>query len=321
MKRIALAVAAAVLVAPAAEAQEIYTIATNPQGSQFYTAGAAIAKHLDETLKLQFRVQPSAGSSTYIPLMNRYELNFGFTNIDDAGHAFRGTGNYEGRPNPNMRLIGALWPLTISILVPNDSPVRKIADIKGLRLPTQYASQTIGKTNLDAILANANLTLDDIKPVPVVNLFAGTDALGQGRVDAAPINPPVGQVQKANADLASRGGVRFVSINTDPDSVARMKKVMRSRPMRLEPSPNRVGVLEPTWFLAFDALLAANDKVPDEVVYNVTKSLHAGKAELVKAAPFMADFDTSNMSVSSPMPTHPGAIKFFTEIGQWPPKE
>lgn len=324
MKRVAFVFATAAFAAfaaPAASAQEVYTIATNPQGSQFYTAGAAIAKLLDERLKRQFRVQPMAGSSTYIPLMNQYEINFGFTNVDDAGHSFHGTGNYQGRPNPNMRLIGALWPLTISFLVPGDSPIKKIEDVKGMRVPSQFGSQTIGKTNLDALLANAKLTLDDVKPVPVVNLFAGTDALSAGRVDAAPINPPVAQVQKAHAELSRRGGVRFVSINTDADSVARMKKVMRSRPMRLEPSPNRAGVVEPTWFLAFDALIAVNDKVPDQLVYDVTKALATGKDELARAAPFMADFDVSNMSVASPMPTHPGAIKYFTETGQWPPKE
>jgi hypothetical protein len=45
---------------------------------------------MDDKLKMQVRVQPMAGSSTYIPLLNRGEVDFGLTNVDDAMTAFKG---------------------------------------------------------------------------------------------------------------------------------------------------------------------------------------------------------------------------------------
>ncbi|MGE0747445.1 MAG: TAXI family TRAP transporter solute-binding subunit [Rhodospirillales bacterium] len=316
----ALGAAAVLSLAAGPVAAQVVTIASNPQGTQFYTCATAIAKIMDEQVKVQVRVQPMAGSSTYLPLLNRGELDFGLTNVDDARTSYLGTGNYDGKPNPNLRLISTLFPLFVSVLVPADSPVKKVEDVKGLRMSSGFLSQTIGRLNHEAVLSTAGLTPADVKAVPVVNLFAGADALSAGRVDAIVINPGTGQVQKAHAELSSRGGVRFVGINHTPEAVARMQAVMSSRPFLLQPAPHRVGVIEPTWFLAFDAFMATNDKAPDEMVYKIAKALHGGKDALTASAPFMSDFDPSRMAVKMDMPYHPGAIKYFTEIGQWPPK-
>jgi TRAP-type uncharacterized transport system substrate-binding protein len=86
----------------AVQAQQIRVIASNPQGSVFYSASVAIGKLMDEKLKMQVRVQPMGGSSTYIPLLNRGEIEFGLTNVDDSRTGYKGTGNFR-QPNPNMR--------------------------------------------------------------------------------------------------------------------------------------------------------------------------------------------------------------------------
>ncbi|MBM3486434.1 MAG: TAXI family TRAP transporter solute-binding subunit [Alphaproteobacteria bacterium] len=310
----------AVLAAPAA-AQQVYTIASNPQGTQFYTLATGIAKLVDEKLKVQVRVQPMAGSSTYLPLLNRGELDFGLTNVDDARTSYFGTGNYEGRPNSNLRLISTLFPLYVSLMVPADSPVRKIEDIKGMRLPSGFGSQTIGRLNNLGVLASVGLTPDDVKPVPVVNLFAGAEALAQGRVDGAVVNPGTAQVQKAHADLAARGGIRFVSIGTTPEGIKRMQEVMVSRPALVQPAAHRPGVVAPTWFLTFDAFLVTNDRASDQMAYDIAKAMHQGKDALVASAPFMSEFEPNRMAVKMDMPFHPGAVRYFTEIGQWPPKD
>ncbi len=84
----------------AAQAQQVRVIASNPQGSIFYAASVAIGKLIDEKLKMQVRVQPMAGSSTYIPLLNRGEVDFGLTNVDDALYGLQGRSATSGRPTP-----------------------------------------------------------------------------------------------------------------------------------------------------------------------------------------------------------------------------
>lgn len=315
-----LGAALAVLAAHAAEAQ-VMTIASNPQGSLFYSSSVAIAKVLDESAKLQMRVQPTAGSSTYIPLINTGEVDFGLTNVDDTQNAVKGTGNFPGKPNPNLRIINIMFPLPLGILVPADSPVKKLEDLKGTRMPAVYGGQLTGKVVQDAVLATANLSTEDMKPVPVVNLFAGVDAMAAGRTDSSTSGPGIAQIAKAHAELSSRGGVRFLNINTDPAAIERMKKVIPSRPYVVQPAPHYPGVIGPTTIIAYSIYLSTNAKMADDTVYRIAKTLHAHRDDLVAATPILKDFDPERMTEKVGAEWHPGAVKFYQEIGQWPPKD
>ena len=62
--------------------------------------------------------------------------------------------------------------------------------------------------------------------------------------------------------------------------------------------------------------------VPEAVVYRVVKALHDHKKELVAVFAGLRRFDTEEMAIKyEGLEYHTGAIKFYKEIGQWPPKE
>jgi hypothetical protein len=301
------------------QAQQVRVIASNPQGSIFYAASVAIGKLMDDKLKMQVRVQPMAGSSTYIPLLNRGEADFGLTNVDDSMTAYKGAGNFR-QPNPDLRLIAAVFPLTLGVMVPNDSPIKTMADLKGKSMPWGYNAQTTGRTLQLAVLANAGMTMSDVRPVPTQSLFSGVDLLGEGKVDAATIAVGTAQGQRANVSLASRGGVRFLNVSSEPDAVARQRKVLPSRTIVIQPAPHAVGVVGPTKIIAYSIFFSTGAKMPDDVVYSIAKMIHAGKADMLKGHPVFRGFDPNQMTEEIGVPWHPGAIKFYKEINQWPPK-
>ena len=63
-------------------------------------------------------------------------------------------------------------------------------------------------------------------------------------------------------------------------------------------------------------ILAVNEKMPEAVAYTIVKTLFEHKPDLVathkEAENFLLDYQTS---AHSPLPFHPGAIKYFTEKG------
>jgi uncharacterized protein len=305
--------------AATSHAQQVRVIASNPQGSIFYAGSVVFGKLMDEKLKMQVRVQPMAGSSTYIPLLNRGEVDFGLTNVDDSRSAFKGIGNFR-QPNPDMRLMAIAFPLTLGALVINDSPIKTIGDLKGKTLPWGYQAQVTGRVLQEALLASAGLTINDVKTVPTQSLFSGVDLLGDGKVDAAVISVGTGQGQQANVKMASRGGIRFLNMDSSPEAVARVRKVLPARPFVVQPAPHAVGIIGPTTSMAYSIFFSTNAKMPDDVVYNIVKMLHESKDDLVKGHPVFRNFDPKRMNEESDVPYHPGAIKFYKEIGQWPPK-
>jgi TRAP transporter TAXI family solute receptor len=304
--------------APAARA-EVTVIASNPQGSIYYTVCAAIAKEMDANLHMAVRVQPMGGSTVYIPILNRGEVDFALTNIFDTMTAYAGTHNFK-IANPNLRVVAAMFPITAAYLVPTDSPVKTIADLKGRTLPGVFKAQTIGLVLQASVLATAGLTEKDVRIIPTATQFSGVDLLADGKVDAALISVGTGQGQKANVQLSSHGGVRFVDIGNAPAAVAGLKKFMPGRPFLLQPSPARLGIRTPTYVMAYDVFLTTNAKMSDDTAYRIAKLVHDGKDRMVQTAPALVDMNPDRMTSEIGVPWHPGALRYYKEVGQWPPK-
>jgi TRAP transporter TAXI family solute receptor len=318
MRAVAIGVACALAASPAAS-QQVIGIASNPQGSQFFTVAAAVAKLLDQR-GIQARVQPMGGPTTYVPLLSRGEVEFAMLNADDADTGYHGTEAYEGKPNAGLRLVAAVFPLPVSIAVVADSPAKTLRDLKGLRLTAGFASQTTLRKVQDALLANAGLSMADVRPVPVINPFQGTDALAGGRVDAATTAPTINQSREADATLSGRGGIRFLPIDTSPAPLAAMQKIIPSRPLTLRIEQNLPGIKVPTPVMAYSTFLVASEKTSDELVQRVAKALHDESAMLQESTPVLKGFNPNAMAEAMPVPYHPGAEKYYREIGQWPPR-
>ena len=90
-------------------------LGTSPQGTLGYTLGAVLSKTLAETANMPSRVQPSSGTGTMIPLVNSGEIDFGFANAIEVSEAFNGTGTFDKRPQPNLRIVSLLFPFRVGL--------------------------------------------------------------------------------------------------------------------------------------------------------------------------------------------------------------
>lgn len=178
----------ALLLATVAHAQVI-TIASGSNGSLGFNTGQAVAKIANQQANIAARTQPLTG---YLPLINNGEIDFGFSNAVEAEFALKGTGNYKGHVNPNLRIVGTMFPLVTGLAVPADTGIKTITDLKAkassLRIASEYTASTIIPYYIEGALANGNLTYDDFNKVPVSNFVKGMQALGDGLVDVALIS-------------------------------------------------------------------------------------------------------------------------------------
>lgn len=310
------AVAGTLITAPVA-AQTVI-IATNSPGSIQYASGAAVAKVLVLNAGIKARIQPSGGSSNYIPMLNRGETSFGFANGLEALFAYNGTGTFSGRPNKNLRLVGLVFPLYLSLLVPADSPAKTVSDVKGLRIGGVFTSQTIMTYVQDALLANGGLTIKEMKVIPVPTANRGTQDEAEGRVDVSTCPPGGAICTQADAALSSKGGARFLSLNDNSAAVERMRKFLPSAwVQKIDPAKAMAGIVGPTNVMAYPYYLVASAKTPEDLVYRVVKTLRNNKAELAKSFAVFKRFDPADMAHKSQIPYHSGAIRYYKEIGIW----
>jgi TRAP transporter TAXI family solute receptor len=299
-------------------AQDVGIAASNP-GSLYHSTGTAIAKMANDSAQLKASVHPFASATVYLPAVSAGEYAFGVSNVEELRVAVLGIEQFKGRDYGNLRAATILYPLRTALFVRKDSPIKSIADLKGKRVVAGFTSQKTIPPLLDALYATAGMTDADIQPVNVPNVVAGADAFTSGKADAFFFAVGAAKVEEANASV---GGIRALDIPNTPENAAKIKKFFPPAYLRPEtPSPRNIGVLEPMHLLTYDGVLVASTKTPDDVVYRMVKAMHANKKAMAQVFGVMNLFDPGRMATQlEPIQFHPGAIKFYQELGAWPPK-
>lgn len=276
--------------------------------------GRSIAAVISEHSGMQMRPQELANTADYMPLVNAGELEFGISNVVQLYYAFNGTGMSEGRPNKDLRLAAVLMPFRAGFIVPKDSPVQSVADLRGKNVPV-FKKGSLGDHVVRAYLANAGMTVDDVKGVPVPNFPRMWDSFKQGSTDVTVVVVGSGQNRELDKTL---GGVRFLSFDPAADKLAAMQEWLpQMYLLPVEPSPKIPGVMATTNVMTYDYTFFANKDVPDEVVYEAVKTLYEQEAPLKASGPFWTGFTPARMANDVNVPFHDGATKFYKDAGIW----
>jgi len=308
----ATATAVSLVLASAAAAQPV-GLGTSPQGTLTYAIGAAVAKTLTEAGQIQTRVQPSSGTSTMIPLVNSGEIDIGFANTLELYDAFHGVGTFDKRPNPNLRTIAVIFPIKVGLFVRADSPIKSIKDMKGHTIAYGFTSQEILKKTVDAMLATAGLSINDLKPVMVPNVIRGVDEFISGRADITTF--AIGAAKVAEADAAVKG-IRYVALENTPATLAALKKEFRTAYIaKVNPQPNYAGVKEPIDVMYYDYTMFASAKMPPDRVKQITDIVANNKEMLGQSQPLFKALDPQRMYTDIDVPYHDGSIAYYREKG------
>lgn len=304
-----------VFAAPVSGAEPL-GIGTSGQGAATYSMGSAIAKVAAEKAKMQIRVQPHGGTGKVVPLVNTGRLDLGLANVLEVTNAVKGRGPFKGRPHPNLKLVGVMYPFRVGLFVRKDSPIRTFSDLKGKRIGAGYTSQRIIGILVKAVLANAGLSMADMKQVPVVNILRQADDFSAGKLDVGFFALGSGKVKQIDAAV---GGIRFLSIDPSPEAVARMRKIVsKSFAQSTGKSSGITGVTEDIYTMAYDYLLYAGAHVGTDKIYELTKTIAGNRAALAASFRAFNSLDPKKMAKKIGLAYHPGAVRYYKEANLWP---
>ena len=298
-----------------ADSVQMVGVGSTKSGSTGQVA-AAIAKVVSAKGDLQVRTQPMAGTIQYIPSVNAGELEFGVANIAQLTFAVEGTSLFEGHPNPNLRMVATLMPFRVGLLVPKDSDIRTVADLKGRPVPSGFQASPLFKVLFDGFLATEGLSFEDVQQVPVSSRGQMLDLFMQGKVPTAIMTLGDALVKQVDATL---GGVRYLSFDDSPQALAALNGHLPGVKFELmQPAPQLTGLLAPSNLMYYDYTLFAGKDVPEIVVYQVVQAMYENPTGLTVTGPLWANFTTAGMSKDVGLEYHPGAIKSYKEMGIWP---
>jgi TRAP transporter TAXI family solute receptor len=326
VKRISLGIvtllALALVPALPAVAQKAATLGTNPPGSVFYAIASGLTKVAADGGSVQLTVQPYSGTSTFVPLLESGEIEFGVNNAVDMGLAQRGQAFKIGGRNPfphapSLRLVMRIAPLVVAPLVRRDAPIKTMHDVKGKRVTGEYPANLAIWYNVFGALSSAGLGWSDVRVIPVPGLNEGIDALVQGRADVSSYALNSAKVKEADAAV----GLRHLSIDCSAEGEQRLRTAVPGYyPRRLKKGEG-TAVLDDICVIGYDVYLVAGKSADDKTVQAVLAAIADNAAKLAPYHPVLRDFSREQMvTVDITIPYHPAAARFFRERGMWTPE-
>lgn len=289
------------------------TIGTNPAGSVYFLLGSGFAKLFQEELGIRSNAKPHAGSSAYLPLMEAGRITLGVNSSLDSGMAWGGVAPYK-KTTKKVRSIARVWILPYAYMVKESSGIKTLADLKGKRVVVKFKTNVSLAQANRTILSTAGLTENDVTPVESGGVVASIAMVVQGRVDAAPIATGMPQMRKAHATVP--GGLRIIPLGANGNDEFLSKGMAGLYSTKQKNSKRKPFVKGDITVAAFDTYLNAGSEVSNEDAYAMAKALHSNWKQLQKDYPPLRGVKQSAIVPSNnPIPYHPGAAKFYKEVG------
>ena len=289
------------------------SIGTGGTGGVYYPLGGGLAALLSKFVPgVDATAEVTAGSIANLQLIDGGKSELAFTMADAAWDAYNGLDKFSGK-KVALRTLVVFYPNRMHVVTVEGTGINKFADLKGKRVST---GAPVSGTEVMSLRLIEALGLDPNKDMTRERLSVAesVNALKDGKIDA--LFWVGGVPTAAISDLASTPGKKIKLIDHG-DGAENMRK--KFGPIYVK---NRVlanaypGQAIDTTNVDVWNLLVVPEKSDEQLIYSITKAMFDKKDELVKVHKDAAFLDLQNQtSGASPIPFHPGALRYFKERG------
>ena len=292
-----------------------------PTGTGGYSQAVAIGNILQRQYAVNLRVIPGRNDVSRLATLRAGRVHFS-AGGSEAVYAQEGILNFASKiwgPQPIRALMSNYSDsCSFTFAMASDSEVETISDIRGKRVTWVQGSPSLNNATA-ALLAYANLTWDDVTAVEVGGYNASIDAVLNDRADMAGgacNSPPFLRME------ASPRGLTFAQFpHNDVEAVKRVRD-------RLPWYVPHVAFEGPTIpeqgievFTSAYPFLVGLDTSNEALAYSMVKIMHRHFEEYKNNAPGASGWTLDRQKFEQIfVPFHPGAIRYYEEIGAWTPE-
>jgi len=317
MQRIikALFVAAAIAVAGFSVAQEKVnlSIATGGTGGVYYPLGGGMANVLSKYVPgITATAEVTGGSVDNLKLIGTGKPYIAFAMADASQDAARGEDKFKGSKVP-LRTLMVLYPNRMHVVSIEGSGVNTMADLKGKRVSTGSPGSAT-EVMAFRIIEAAGLDKDKDMKRERLGVSESVNAIKDRKIDA--FFWVGGLPTAAVTDLAASPGVKIKMIDHANLVPAMNKKYGNLYVQDTIPRATYSAMTADNHNATVWNILVAHEKLSDEVAYNIVKTVFEKRQELIAVHKEAENFKLElQKQAASPVPFHPGAIKYFNEKG------
>ncbi|MEM1365114.1 MAG: TAXI family TRAP transporter solute-binding subunit [Pseudomonadota bacterium] len=321
MKKILVAALAAFAIGTsgAAYAQDAdYVLNTASTGGTYHPVGTAIATlskiKLLPKQKFSLTAVNSAGSGANVQDMASGSADFAILQGLYGSYAATGTGPVS-EPQENLRAVTMLWQNVEQFVMAKDmATTGTAADLMTL----EGKAVGMGRSNSGTLGSNSVLLSGLGMDVADMENFDGgygptADQLANGGIIAAgiPSGPPTGAITK----LMASNGNDFVILNVTEEERVKMdggRNLWTPYTIAAGTYPGQDADVNT---IAQPNFLAVNASVDEEHVYQLTKTMYENLDFLSAIHPATKAMSIEAALAGLPVPLHPGAQRYYKEVG------
>jgi uncharacterized protein len=289
------------------------TILTSGTGGAYYPLGSAFARVLSQSLpNVAVSTEVTGGSVDNLDRIGAHKSEIGFAIGDVALEATKGEERFASG-KVALRALIALFPNHLHLVTVEGGGIEKIADLKGKRVSTGVPGSATEATAL-RLLAAVGLDKDkDLKrerysPAEAAEAVKGKKLDAFFWLGAVPT--------RAITELAAAAPPKMKLIDSAGAIAAINAKYGRLYTAGVVAAGSYPGQDKDCRDAEIWNLLVADERLADDLAYEIVKTVFEKKPELVALRREAESLALSAQTPeNSPIPFHPGAIRYFKERG------
>ncbi|MFC4175066.1 TAXI family TRAP transporter solute-binding subunit [Microvirga sp. GCM10011540] len=306
MLRTMLAATTASMIALGAQAADL-KLMTGPQGGVWVPLGGQLKEIWEQAIP-GTNVQPLPGAGiANVRGIEEGKADVGFGNSISTVDGLAGNAPFN-KPHTNVCNVATLYPQYFQMLVPANSGIEKVTDLKGKAITTQPRGNT-GELITQQLLKAHGMSYDDVK-VSYVSYTDSVEQMKDGHAQAFTLGTaiPSGAVM----DLASARDVKLLDLS---GSLPEMKKMNPGYTLVTVPKNTYPKQDSDVKVIGYATHLVASCGLPEDVVYKMTKAVADNVSSLAATSKAISGLTPKEMAEDVGVPFHPGAAKFYKEQG------
>lgn len=301
-----------------AQAETTYVIiGTGDETGVYYPTGSAIGKIVNKKKKqygIGMTVESTGGSVFNVNAITSGDIEFGIIQSDRQYQAVNGIKDWEARgAQKKLRAICSFYPESVVLVAGDDTGIDQLMDLRGRHVNIGNPGSGQRGNATDALTTCGIDYTKDMK----VEGFEATESVKMfqdGRIDAFfyTVGHPNASIEAATSSIRK---AHFVPITGDciDKLVAEWPYYAKAYiPIKFYPKASNT---EDVDTFAVKATFCTSADVPDHIVYAVTKEIFDNLEDFKKQHPAYGVLTKENMLEALSAPIHPGAMKYYKEVG------
>jgi uncharacterized protein len=289
-----------------AGAAEPLIIGTASPGGLYVTYGQGLARILSRELRQEVTAQSTQGPAQNIMLLEKKQTMLAFITMGVGLQAWNGADWTKGARYRAMRVIFPMYDTAFQFVAAKRLGINWLEDLAGLRIGAGPRAGT-GGTYLP-MMFNAL----DIKASLRFGAFDSlTSQLKSGELDGIVFT--AGFPTPALTELIATQPLDFVQPSAD--QIAVIRKALPEITPSIVPAGTYSSMARDYQTVGLYNFAVAHKDLPDDLVYKIVKAVFDNHQELVKVHSSAKETVPANIGRDTILPLHPGAERYYREIG------